>query len=111
MKRTLLFVWLILTASLAGQVEHAPTVAQCQADQRLWLSELEAKTHGLPTFDVIIQWENEMNDCMKVDPDNRLQYDRTWNEAEAETVKRLIHFLNRHSLWEQFNKEDAEGKR
>jgi hypothetical protein len=32
MKRYLAFAVLILTASLAGQVEHAPTVAQCQAD-------------------------------------------------------------------------------
>ena len=25
----------LLTASVAGQIEHAPTVAQCQADQRV----------------------------------------------------------------------------
>jgi hypothetical protein len=40
MKCLLVLASLILTASLVGQVEHAPTVAQCQADQRLWLSKL-----------------------------------------------------------------------
>jgi hypothetical protein len=33
----------VLTASVAGQVEHAPTVEQCQADQRLWLAEIEVR--------------------------------------------------------------------
>lgn len=32
MKR-LVLTSLVLTSSLVGQVEHAPTVAQCQADQ------------------------------------------------------------------------------
>jgi hypothetical protein len=31
----------LLTTSLTGQVKHPPSVEQCQAHQRLWLSKVE----------------------------------------------------------------------
>jgi len=47
-KRTLLAVAILIAVPAIGQeVEHAPTVAQCQADQRLWLSKLEGPESGL----------------------------------------------------------------
>jgi hypothetical protein len=66
MKFTLVLGWLILTASLVGQVEHSPTVAQCQADQRLWLSDLEEPHNSLPVYAVLGQWNVEMSVCEKV---------------------------------------------
>ena len=111
MKRLLVLVSLILTASLIGQVEHAPTVAQCQADQRLWLSDLEQNPHKLPEMSVIVKWNGEMGDCEKVDPDNRFRYYNTSGEIAAEEIARMQHFFDRHGLWTQFMDEDSAGKR
>jgi hypothetical protein len=51
--KTILAVLFVLTsaamAPVTAQVEHAPTVAQCQADQKLWLSQSEMK-EGLDAF-------------------------------------------------------------
>jgi hypothetical protein len=69
MKRLLVLGWPILATSLVGQVEPAPTVAQCQADQRLWLSQLEAQPPDskLPDFNTLTHWETEMTQCQMVD--------------------------------------------
>jgi hypothetical protein len=111
MKRYLAFAILILTASLAGQVEHAPTVAQCQADQRLWLAKVEGSSSQLPEYNVLVKWVSEMGDCAKVDHDNNVEYYNVEAEVTAEEQIRLSHFLDRRSLWQQFIAEDAAGKR
>jgi hypothetical protein len=111
MKRLVLASSLILMASLAGQVEHAPTVAQCQADQRLWMSRTEGPSSQLPEYNVIVKWTAEMGDCAKVDPDNSFKYYNTEAELTAEQQIRLAHFLDRRNLWQQFIAEDAAGKR
>src|ERR1700723_3112788 len=114
MKCYLAFAILILTASLAGQVEHAPTVAQCQADQRLWFAQIEADTDAsksiLPTYDVMSAWSVEMLDCRDVDPDNKIMYSNTHREITVERMLRLQHYLDRHQLWDKFKAEDAAGK-
>ena len=97
--------------TLAGQVEHAPTVATCQADQRLWLSELEEDVPKLPKFEVLMQWDHEIRDCQEVDPENRLKYYNTSVEIHAEQFTRVTNFIDRHGLWNQFEAEDAAGKR
>jgi hypothetical protein len=112
MKCYLAFAILILTASLAGQVEHAPTVAQCQADQRLWLAKLDADAKGpLPTVHVIGAWHSEMHDCEDVDPNNRVNYYSTEIAIVTEYMLRLQHYLDRHDLSDKFLAEDAAGKR
>jgi hypothetical protein len=66
----------VLAASVvmgSGQVEHAPTVAQCQADQRLWLSQIEGGASML-TYDGLSNMADEMNACAEVDPDNEKRY-------------------------------------
>jgi hypothetical protein len=112
MKRLLVLVSLILTASLVGQVEHAPTVAQCQADQRLWDSKLISKSGMvLPDVGVLVKWRTEMNDCLTVDRQNQFEYIVTTDEIDAETLLRTIHFLERHNMMVDFKTEDAAGKR
>jgi hypothetical protein len=113
MKTLLLAVAIVIAVPALGQdVEHAPTVAQCQADQRLWLSKLEAN-HGLDdvTVPTLVAWEHEMIKCEAVDPPNRLQYYNTWGEATAIEAWREHNFIKRHGLDEQFLAEDAAGKR
>src|ERR1039458_7984945 len=44
-QRLLVLASLILTASLVGQVEHAPTFQSCNADLNLWTSQIP----GFPT--------------------------------------------------------------
>jgi arylsulfatase A-like enzyme len=112
-RQRLVFGWLILTASLVGQVEHAPTVAQCQADQRLWLSKIESDPNQstLPPYSVLNKWRGEMLDCADVDPDNKMRYYSTGGEFVDAGMKRLMDFLTRHQLWDKFLEEDAAGKR
>lgn len=68
------------------QLEHAPTDAQCQADERLWLSKLE-HDHGVDDvkFKTIEAWQYQMRDCKEVDPPNSNKYLNVITEAEAET--------------------------
>jgi hypothetical protein len=113
MMKRLVLTGLILTASLVGQeIKHAPTVAQCQADQRLWFAQLEeGDSPKLPTQDVLAKWNNEMSDCQKVDPGNTPMYYNTGAEIDAAMETRLTHFILRHGLWSQFMDEDTAGKR
>jgi len=111
MRLILAFAVVLLAASLTGQVEHAPTVAECQADQRLWLADLEGQREHLPGFAVLGEWNHEMDNCQKVDTDNRWKYYNTSGEVDAEKLVRLINFLNRHDLYQKFKEEDAAGKR
>jgi hypothetical protein len=113
MKLLLTVCCLILAASLTGQVEHAPTVAQCQADQRLWLSKVEdeSPTADLPSYSVLFAWGKEMSDCEEVDHENHLKYYNTKTEITYARLTRLSDFLGRHDLWSKFLEEDAAGKR
>ena len=108
----LILACFLCSVSVYSQVEHAPTVAQCQADQRLWFSKIEeGDSPRLPTYDVLAQWDSEMTDCLKVDPSNTIRYYNTGGEIDAITEMRLEHFLLRHQLWQEFMAEDAAGKR
>jgi len=113
MKRRLVLSWLVLTASLIGQeIKHAPTVAQCQADQRLWLSEVEeGDSPRLPKYNVLSEWDREMTDCATVDPNNKWTYYNTGEEIAEMQDTRLVHFVRRHGLWTQFKAEDDAGQR
>lgn len=113
MRLTLAFAFL-LTASVARQVEHAPTVAQYQADQRLWLATIEENNDGspeIPAYRVLSKWSYAMSDCEKVDPDNRRKYYNTRAEILATQQSRLLNFIDRHDLYNKFLEEDAAGKR
>jgi hypothetical protein len=106
-------VILISVSLVTAQVEHAPTVAQCQADQRLWLSQIEVD-HGqrtLPAYAVIDKWKWEMDDCMSVDPENKVRYYNTESEVWVVQMGRMRDFLERHQVWDKFLDEDAEGQR
>ena len=112
MKRLLILGWLILATPFVAQVEHAPTVAQCQADQRLWVSKIEeGDREHLPTFDVLGKWGSEMLDCQKVDPANAWSYSNTNGEITAEQATRTLNFLVRNDQYKKFIAEDAAGKR
>jgi hypothetical protein len=96
----------------AQNVEHAPTVQQCQADQAYWFSKLE-QTHGTDdvTYGTLQGWHTEMDQCAVVDPSNRWKYYNTMSESDAEVATRLMRFVERHNLWKQFIAEDAAGVR
>jgi hypothetical protein len=102
----------ILTAFVTAQIEHAPTVAQCQADQRLWLSQLEGNDRSkLPEFYVLLDETKEMDACQKVDPPNEQSYYNTGAEMDAEREQRYFHFIQRHNLQDKFIEEDRAGMR
>jgi hypothetical protein len=99
--------------SLASQeVQHAPTVEQCRADQRLWLSEIESNhgSDGLAFYELTGRWV-EMFECQKVDPERHFSYYNTFSEIDSEQERKLEDFLRRHKLYGQFIAEDAQGKR
>jgi len=117
MKVKILLLAATLTASVTAQVEHAPTVAQCQADQRLWFSRVESSVGTFESGDTLSerygtlsQWRSEMTDCMEVDPENRVKYYNTAGEIFVVTKRRLTDFIERHGLWDKFIEEDAAGK-
>jgi hypothetical protein len=103
----------VITASLTGQVQHAPTVAQCQADQRLWLSKLEVLPidTNLPSFTTLRQWSNVMGDCKEVDSKNAWLYFNVQAESDTIQAGQMLRFLNREHMWDKFLAEDEAGKR
>jgi hypothetical protein len=102
----------LVTAFVAGQMEHAPTVQQCQADERLWMNKIEETNLTIhPDYITVNAWFNEMRDCQSVDPANKIKYYNLQSEIVVENAMRLQHFVMRHEMWEQFIKEDAAGKR
>jgi hypothetical protein len=106
----LAFVFVFLNWLGAQEVKHAPTVEQCRADQRLWMSQIEEK-HARPRFIDLDYWLLEMNDCTKVDRAFEAHYHNTETEIVAEQSSRYFDFLERHNLHAQFMAEDAQGQR
>jgi hypothetical protein len=105
-------VLLFSVSSSTQEVEHAPTVAQCQADQALWLSKLETRDG---TSDILVQtlhkWQHEMSACEAVDSLNKSKYFNAETKIEAEIEGRELSFIYRHNPYQQFLDEDAAGKR
>lgn len=111
MKMKLVLAIVAFTSLAWGQeIEHAPTVAQCQADQRLWLSELEGDASSI-AYTTLRDWSIEMGTCWKVDPTHEAAYYNTYSEATTVEGQRTRTFIQRHQLWERFLTEDAAGKR
>jgi hypothetical protein len=87
MKR-LLILSIFVLAAVGQEIDHAPAVAQCQADERLWYSKLEDLSTALPNFGTLSQWNVEMADCEKVDPENRFEYYNVRGEISSEKIVR-----------------------
>jgi hypothetical protein len=110
MRLILAFAVVLLAASLTGQVEHAPTVAQCRADQRLWRSQLDKDASSLK-YAALRTMAEEMIACDTVDPPNHQDYYDAATIASTNIVIRMSAFMQRHQLWHEFLAEDAAGKR
>jgi len=63
----------------AQEVQHAPTVEQCRADQRLWLSRIEVPTVTSDYME-IRAWGHEMHEWESVDPTFFNLYHKTASE-------------------------------
>jgi hypothetical protein len=113
----LMFACGALVASLASgrptqEVKHAPTVEQCQADQRLWQAKLEdSASASSVSYNMLADWADEMKDCAKVDPAGHSLYENVEEEAVDRILVRYLRFLQRHNLLNQFVAEDAAGAR
>jgi hypothetical protein len=107
------FVLLLILLSLlpAQEVNHAPTVEQCRADQRLWLAKVKGSADALPNFMTLNSWGREMSECKSVDPDNLLLYYTVSSEIGGAELLRLTDFIDRHGLFDKFLEEDNAGKR
>jgi hypothetical protein len=128
MKRIVLLL-LMLTAVPAGTQQHAPTVAQCQADAAVWAppemqteylkaqtahikygTPNETSTNKLPIKEVLARID-EMGDCQKVDHRNWEKFLEIQSFYSNVQTDRVQDFMTRHDLWPQFRSEDAQGKR
>jgi hypothetical protein len=112
-------LWLLLffvSASFnplaAQQVEHAPSIEQCRADMRLWLSEVEDENQRLRlSYLELSNRADEMSQCRSVDPEFYFKYYNTSAENAHTRLVRFIHFLDRHGLIKQFLAADEQGQR
>lgn len=100
--------------AFAQQTKHAPTVAQCRADESAWSLEVVEEhdasfTHLATntTAKTLIDWRNEMNACESVDSARVHYYLQVNGLIDSELVTRLEGFLRRHNLKQQFLDEDA----
>jgi hypothetical protein len=109
-------LWLLLVIAVPlqfihAQAQHAPTVEQCRADQKLLLSKLNSNERTLVSYKEMDGWFLEMQNCISVDPENQLRYYNTMSETSAMLNMRMQSYLKRHNHWDQFLAEDAQGKR
>lgn len=123
--KVILFMAAILIAHpvFGQEIQHAPTVAQCQADQRLWQSQASEYFHTAKIPDVkntvvlnltaieLLARSMEMSDCYKVDSENVKMYSLTQCTYAQLFSERATNYLKRHDLMKQFFDEDAAGTR
>jgi len=104
-------VLLFSVSSSTQKLEYAPTVAQCQAAQAVWLSKIESD-HGLQdmTVPTLHAWGQEMRKCAIVDEQNYVKYKETQVDAVSVIATREFEFIKRHGLLKQFQDEDASGQ-
>jgi hypothetical protein len=108
--------------SIYVQVQHAPTVEHCRADQKFWFSKInddakaeeaeglrEPVAHSI-SLQQLNFWSLKMHDCARIDPESKNLYYKTSGDAVSAANNRLLHFLDRHNLLSQFLAEDVQGK-
>jgi hypothetical protein len=111
--------------------QQSLTVARCRADAASWGNvdkfneylkvEDQYKDSQKPNpnntelarlpMNEILKRAREMADCGDLDDRTDAPYARTAYMYEHIWGDRMLNFLGRHNLWQQFQKEDAEGKR
>ena len=127
----LVTVIMFSTHTLNAQ-EHAPTIDVCRADVAVWAN-VQTKTdynnaeanwvrnevsNRTPiaklSIKEVIRREDEMSQCMEVDPDKDAKDDSYFNAQSfyhSVLADRWIGFITRHHLMSQLRQEDAAGKR
>jgi len=103
-------VLLFSVSSSTQEVEHAPTAAQCQADERVWSKQFY-ESPAVPTLKTLRAWQNELHICRTVDAGHRNSYHEFFVEIMAGEDGRAMNFLIRHDLDSKFMEEDAAGQR
>jgi hypothetical protein len=110
-------IWLLLflvSASFnplaAQEVKHAPSIAQCRADQRLWSAEAQGRQFNLISYMELVARADQMGQCSTVDPEFAFKYFDNLTAYSTESERRLQDFVMRHGLFAQFKAEDAHGK-
>jgi hypothetical protein len=118
----LLPLFLLFAIPMTGQIEHAPTPAQCRADVDSW---------GIPTWSSFgqneVQFDNysvktirdhsvtakalearitELGQCMKTDKVLTARYSHGQRAYAIAELARMAEFMKRHGLQAQFYQED-----
>ena len=96
-------------APISPQQERTPTVEQCRAAMMKWMHDDPAKL----AYSELQGRARAMLACPAVDADQltRDGYQTVFLGLTSEEESRLYHFLDRHKLWDQFNRDDAAGLR
>jgi hypothetical protein len=106
----LLFLLMIARVVHAQEVKHAPTVAQCQADMKLWRAQSKDERTALP-YAELYNRKTEMLDCSDIDETLESGYLKVAQNYIFEMGARTEHFIQRHDLIGEFIQEDKAGKR
>ena len=112
MKKLMLFLLLTISA-MAQDIQHAPTIDQCRADTRLWLSQSSTQKDAFNdlTPAQIGARIHEMFDCVPVDSHNSAAYENLRTRFAEAMMFRYASFILRRGLQQQFLDEDAKGAR
>ncbi len=130
--RLLLPLLLLLVIPMRGQVEHAPTPAQCHADADSW--DVPPATPPYNNEEVLARYamgimrnpnisakeldarKKELSQCLKTD--NGILsarphefYEQAIHAYTIAELGRMADYLERHNLMTQFYDEDGQGKR
>ncbi len=112
---------IVFAASVGLAQEHAPTPAQCQADEKAWSAESRLATSGTG-FDLTIRRYSlnelvlrakEMTGCSAVDTKNLNNYSSTATIVFSQIEKRLIRYIqetgqaDRYDAWEKQRQSES----
>lgn len=119
MKNAFLVLALLFVIPASNQ-QHAPTAEQCLADARIWSHQAPDHAAALP-YQELNAREAEMQNChievfnidymTKENATLDFAYTSFSRKYLNEQRSRLVDFLARHKLDDEFSKEDSEGKR
>ena len=111
--KTILLAVLILGfagAARAQEPQHAPTREQCTADANLWMTHIyDNPAYSQLTADTLNKMSMEMGRCFR--DYHNVDFEILAGAFDGEVSNRMMKFLMRHHLYQQFYLEDQEGLR
>lgn len=109
-------VWIVAASFPAPSQDHAPTVAQCQADEKVWGMQTEESGAFPPgtanlSLDDLLERSEEMSSCIAVDRSHRESYAFTAMALNSQIETRLWGYIHETGQSAQYDAWELKKQR